>query len=219
MILNMAELNAAEKQHWLLSAIAPRPIALASTVNRDGLVNLSPFSFFNVFSSEPPILIFSPALRIRDGSAKHTLLNLMEVPEVAISIVDISILARVNIASAEYPRHENEFDYAGFTEIPSSRIRPPFVKESRISMECRMTEMKPMGKQGGAGSLIICEVLVMHVSESVLDDHRQIDPAKFGQVARLGGDWYCRMEESVLFKLPKPPALPEKSKTTIRGPL
>ena len=212
MTLNMAELNAAEKQHWLLSAVAPRPVALASTVSRDGLVNLSPFSFFNVFSSEPPVLIFSPSLRIRDGSIKHTLLNMMEVPEVAISIVDISILARVNIASAEYPRHENEFDYAGFTEMSSSRIQPPFVKESRVSMECRMMEIKPMGKQGGAGNLVICEVLVMHVCESVLDEHQKIDPGKFRQVARLGGDWYCRMEESVLFKLPKPRGLPEKWK-------
>lgn len=210
MILEMSGLSAAEKQNWLLSAVAPRPVALASTISRHGRVNLSPFSFFNVFSSEPPILIFSPALRIRDGSRKHTIINLLEVAEVAISIVDISILAQVNIASAEYPEGVNEFEFAGFTQSPSTRIRPPFVKESKISMECRMLELKPMGRQGGAGNLVICEVLVMHVSESLLDQQQKIDPGKFRQVARLGGDWYTRMDESLLFKLPKPQGLPEK---------
>jgi flavin reductase (DIM6/NTAB) family NADH-FMN oxidoreductase RutF len=212
MTLNMAELNAAEKQLWLLSAVAPRPVALASTIDRDGKINLSPFSFFNVFSSEPPILIFSPARRIRDGSGKHTLMNIEEVPQVAISIVDVYILNQVNIASADYANGVNEFEYAGFTEMRSTLIRPPFVKESKISMECKVIEIKPMGKRGGAGNLIICEVLVMHVNESILDRDQKICPAKFSQVARLGGEWYCRMEESVLFKLPKPQGLPEKWK-------
>ena len=212
MTLEMSGLSAAEKQNWLLSAVAPRPIALASTVNRDGKVNLSPFSFFNVFSSEPPILIFSPARRVRDASRKHTLMNIEEVPEVAISIVDISILGRVNIASAEYPDGVNEFEYAGFTEMPSTRIRPPFVKEGKISMECRVIEIKPMGRKGGAGNLIICEVLVMHADESILDPDGKMDPAKFKQVARLGGDWYCRMDGSILFKMPKPVGIPEKWK-------
>ena len=212
MTLTMSELTAAEKQDLLLSAVAPRPIALASTMGRDGKINLSPFSFFNVFSSEPPILIFSPAFRIRDGSRKHTLMNIEEVPEVAISIVDASILIRVNIASAEYPDGVNEFEYAGFTEMPSTRIRPPFVKESKISMECKVIEIKPMGRKGGAGNLIICEVMVMHVDESILEEDQKICPIKFEQIARLGGDWYCRMDEAVLFTLGKPQGLPEKWK-------
>jgi flavin reductase (DIM6/NTAB) family NADH-FMN oxidoreductase RutF len=204
MILHMSELSAAEKQNWLVSAVAPRPIALASTISRDGQVNLSPFSFFNVFSSEPPILIFSPARRIRDASRKHTLINIEEVAEVAISIVDASILDQVNISSAEFPDGVNEFEPAGFTESPSVAIRPPFVKESRVNMECKVKEIKPLGRQGGAGNLIICEVLVMHIDESILDGHQKICPLKFGQVGRLGGDWYCSMDEFILFKLPKP---------------
>ncbi len=211
-MLNMAELTAAQKQNWLLSAVAPRPIALASTVNRDGQVNLSPFSFFNVFSSDPPILIFSPARRIRDGSRKHTLMNIEEVAEVAISIVDASILQQVNIASAEYPDGVNEFEWAGFTQMPSTRIRPPFVKESKVSMECKVREIKPMGKSGGAGNLIICEVLVMHIDEEVLNEAGSICPIKFSQVARLGADWYTQVAETALFKLCKPEGLPERYK-------
>jgi flavin reductase (DIM6/NTAB) family NADH-FMN oxidoreductase RutF len=211
MILNMPDLTAAEKQGWLLSAVAPRPIALASTISRDGKVNLSPFSFFNVFSSEPPILIFSPSRRIRDASRKHTLINIEEVGEVAISIVDASILDQVNMASAEYPDGINEFEMADFTQMKSTKIRPPFVAESKISMECKVIELKPMGRMGGAGNLIICEVLVIHVNENVLDENHKICPVKFGQVGRLGGDWYCNMDEFILFKLPKPNGLPEKS--------
>ncbi len=204
MMICMSELSAAEKQNLLVSAVAPRPIALASTISRDGQVNLSPFSFFNVFSSEPPILIFSPARRIRDGSRKHTLINIEEVPEVAISIVDVAILEQVNISSAEFPDGVNEFEPAGFTESPSVAIRPPFVKESRVNMECKVKEIKPMGARGGAGNLIICEVLVMHIDETILDAGQKICPLKFSQVGRLGGDWYCRMDEFILFKLPKP---------------
>jgi flavin reductase (DIM6/NTAB) family NADH-FMN oxidoreductase RutF len=204
MILQMSELSAAEKQQWLVSAVAPRPIALASTVSRHGQVNLSPFSFFNVFSSEPPILIFSPARRIRDASRKHTLMNIEEVGEVAISIVDASILDQANIASADFPEGENEFEWAGFTEWPSVTISPPFVKESRVSMECKVNEIIPMGSKGGAGNLIICEVLVMHIDETILGTDQKICPVKFGQIGRLGGDWYCSMDEFVLFKLPKP---------------
>jgi flavin reductase (DIM6/NTAB) family NADH-FMN oxidoreductase RutF len=204
MILHMPDLTAVEKQNWLLSAVAPRPIALASTINREGQVNLSPFSFFNVFSSEPPILIFSPARRIRDGSRKHTLMNIEEVGEVAISIVDASILGKVNIASAEYPDGVNEFQRAGFTEMKSLKIRPPFVKESKISMECKVIELKPMGRQGGAGNLVICEVLVMHIDERILDENMKICPIKLHPVARLGADWYAEITEHNLFSLPKP---------------
>jgi flavin reductase (DIM6/NTAB) family NADH-FMN oxidoreductase RutF len=207
MILQMSDLTTAQKQYWLLSAVAPRPIALASTINRKGQINLSPFSFFNVFSSEPPILIFSPSLKIRDGARKHTLMNLEEVPEVAISIVDASILDRVNHASAEFPHGINEFEEAGFTQHASTKIHPPFVKESKVSMECKVIEIKPVGKKGGAGNLIICEVLAMHVDESILDADGKVSPVEFQQIARLGGDWYARMDASVLFKLPKPPVV------------
>jgi flavin reductase (DIM6/NTAB) family NADH-FMN oxidoreductase RutF len=205
MTIEMAGLTTAQKQSWLLSAVAPRPIALASTINRRGQINLSPFSFFNVFSSEPPIVIFSPSLKIRDGARKHTLMNLEEVPQVAISIVDASILDRVNHASAEFPHGVNEFEEAGFTQHASSKIHPPFVKESKLSMECKVIEIKPVGKKGGAGSLIICEVLMMHVDESIIDTDGRVSPIEFQQIARLGGDWYARMDASVLFKLPKPP--------------
>lgn len=204
MIPHMPDLTAVEKQSWLLSSVAPRPIALASTINREGQVNLSPFSFFNVFSSEPPILIFSPARRLRDASRKHTLMNIEEVGEVAISIVDASILKKVNIASAEYPDGVNEFECAGFTEMKSAKIKPPFVKESKISMECKVIELKPMGRQGGAGNLVICEVVVMHIHEDILDADGKICPVKFRQIGRLGGDWYAMITEHNLFKLPKP---------------
>src|ERR1700676_546314 len=155
MILNMPDLTTIEKQSWLLSSVAPRPIALASTINKKGQVNLSPFSFFNVFSSEPPLVIFSPARRVRDGSRKHTLINIEQVPEVAISIVDFTILDKVYTTSSEYAEGVNEFEMAGFTQVTSTRIHPPFVKESKISMECKVIELKPMGTQGGAGNLII----------------------------------------------------------------
>jgi flavin reductase (DIM6/NTAB) family NADH-FMN oxidoreductase RutF len=213
MILHMPDLTAVEKQNWLLSAVTPRPIALASTINREGQVNLSPFSFFNVFSSEPPILIFSPARRIRDGSRKHTLMNIEEVGEVAISIVDASILDKVNIASGDYPDGVNEFQYAGFTEMKSVKIKPPFVKESKISMECKVIELKPMGRQGGAGNLVICEVLVMHIDERILDEKMKICPVKLNPVARLGADWYAWITEHNLFTLPKPYGIPEKPNT------
>jgi flavin reductase (DIM6/NTAB) family NADH-FMN oxidoreductase RutF len=204
MILNVSDLTTLEKQNWLLSSIAPRPIALASTIRRDGKVNLSPFSFFNVFSSEPPVLIFSPSRRIRDASRKHTLMNIEQIAEVAISVVDFSMLNQVNTASAEYPEGVNEFEMAGLSPVSSTRIRPPFVRESKVSIECKVIEIKPMGISAGAGNLIICEVLVIHVEESILDENQKICPIKLHQVGRLGGDWYCHIEEGALFKLPKP---------------
>jgi len=204
MLIEMSHLSAADKQSWLLSAVAPRPIALASTINKNGQVNLSPFSFFNVFSSEPPIVIFSPALRIRDGSRKHTLINVEEIPEVAISIVDIAILEKVNTSSAEFPFGINEFREAGFTEEESITIRPPYVKEAKVSLECSVIEVRSLGKKGGAGNLIICEVQTIHVDTSILDSNGKIDPVRFVQVARLGDDWYTKTDKVVLFKLPKP---------------
>ena len=204
MTIDLSAISTAEKQNWLNSAVAPRPIALASTISKNGEVNLSPFSFFNVFSSNPPIVILAPNRRVRNGTRKHTIMNLEEVPEVAISIVDLSILEKVNQSSAEYARGVNEFHEVGLTEVPSQSIRPPFVKESRISMECRVIELKSLGDNAGAGTLVIAEVNLMHVDDGLLDQNGVIDPERFQQVARLGQDWYTHTDPSVLFKLPKP---------------
>lgn len=189
---------------YLQHAIAPRPIAFASTIDKEGNVNLSPFSFFNLFSSNPPIVIFSPARRVRDNTTKHTLQNVEIVPEVGINIVDYSMVQQVSLASCEYPKGINEFIKAGFTEEKASLIAPPLVKESKIKLECKVLEVKPLGAGGGAGNLVICEVLLMHIDESVLDSNGKPDQAKYDLVARLGGDWYCRADEKSLFKVPKP---------------
>jgi flavin reductase (DIM6/NTAB) family NADH-FMN oxidoreductase RutF len=204
MIVSIKNIPTAERQQWLQSAIVPRPIALASTINKQGVVNLAPFSFFNLFSADPPIVIFSPALRVRDGSRKHTLCNIEQVPEVVINLVDEDMLDRVNQSSADYPEGINELLAVGFNPVASTSVQPPRVRESKVSFECRVKEIKPMGKRGGAGNLIICEVLVMHVADSVLDAGGKIDYRKFRPVARLGGDWYCALPENAIFKLPKP---------------
>ena len=207
MILQIKNLPTAERQQWLQTAIAPRPIALASTVSRKGVVNLAPFSFFNLFSADPPILIFSPAKRVRDASRKHTLINIEQVPEVVINLVDEEILSQVNQCSAEYPEGINELLAVGFTPVESTRVRPPRVKESKISFECRVIEIKPLGTKGGAGNLIICEIQVMHVHDSILGVDGKIDHRKFKPVARLGGDWYCAVRENNIFQLAKPQPL------------
>ena len=209
MILQIKNIPVAERQQWLQSAIAPRPIALASTISKKGIVNLAPFSFFNLFSADPPILIFSPALRVRDGSRKHTLINIEQIPEVVINLVDEDILKQVNQCSADYPEGIDELMTVGFTPVASTRIRPPRVAESKVSFECKVKEIKPMGSSGGAGNLIICEILVMHVQDSILDSTGRISLRKFKPVARLGGDWYCALRENNIFQMPKPePLLP-----------
>ena len=204
MILDLRELGSAEIQSYLQHAVAPRPVCFASTIDSNGVVNLSPFSFFNLFSSNPPILIFSPARRVRDNSTKHTLENVYEIPEVVINMVDEDMVQQVSLASCEYPKGTNEFLKSGFTATPSTLIRPPMVAESKIKMECRVIEIKPLGNIGGAGNLVICEVLLMHIHDSILDENGRIDQMKTRQVARLGGDWYCRTNESNLFKVAKP---------------
>lgn len=193
-----------EAQMYLQHAIAPRPIALASTIDSEGQVNLSPFSFFNLFSSNPPIVIFSPARRVRDNTTKHTLQNVEHIPEVGINIVDYSMVQQVSLSSCEYPKDVNEFKKAGFTEQPSSIIKPPLVKESKVKMECKVLEIKPLGTGGGAGNLVICEVLTMHLDDSLLDEDGKPNQKKYDLVARLGGDWYCRANEASLFSVPKP---------------
>ena len=193
-----------DAQNYLQHAIAPRPICFASTIDAEGNINLSPFSFFNLFSSNPPIVIFSPARRVRNNTTKHTLQNVLEVPEVVINIVDYAMVQQTSLASCEFEKGTNEFEKAGFTMEASTQVKPPMVKESKIKLECKVIEVKPLGTQGGAGNLVIAEVLVMHIDDSILNDENKIDQTKLNLVARLGGDWYCKVDESNLFKIEKP---------------
>ena len=204
MILDLKDLSTAEKQYYLQHAIAPRPICFASTIDKEGNVNLSPFSFFNLFSSNPPIVIFSPSRRVRDNTTKHTLQNVLEVPEVVINIVTYDMVQQTSLASCEFPKGVSEFTKAGFTEQPATLIKPPMVKESKIKLECKVLEVKPLGTEGGAGNLVICEVLLMHIDAALLDEHKKIDQRKINHIARLGGDWYCVVNENNLFQVEKP---------------
>jgi len=204
MILDLKELKPGDRQNYLQHAIAPRPICFASTIDKAGNVNLSPFSFFNLFSYTPPIVLFSPLRRVRDNSTKHTLQNILEVPEVVINIVDYEMVQQTSLASCEYPKNINEFVKAGFTAVPATMVKPPMVKESKIKMECRVVEVKPLGENGGAGNLAICEVMRMHIDDSILDEDKKIDQRKIHHVARLGGNWYCRVDPSNLFIVEKP---------------
>jgi len=189
---------------YLLGAVTPRPIAFASTADLQGRVNLSPFSFFNCFGASPPLLIFSPARRGRDNTTKHTYENVLEVPEVVINIVNYGMVQQASLASAEYPKGVNEFAKAGFTEVPSSVVKPPRVGEAPVAMECKVIQVIQTGEMGGAGNLVICQVLLMHVREEVLDEQGKIDPFKLDAVARLGQDWYCRVQGTAIFKVPRP---------------
>jgi flavin reductase (DIM6/NTAB) family NADH-FMN oxidoreductase RutF len=204
MILDLKDLKPVERQNWLQHAIAPRPICFASTIDKAGNINLSPFSFFNLFSTTPPIVIFSPGRRIRNNTIKHSWQNVNEVPEVVINIVDYDMVQQTSLSSCEYPKEVNEFIKAGFTPEPATIVKPPMVKESKVKMECKVIELKPLGNEGGAGNLVICEVLRMHIDESILDDNKKIDQRKLHHVARLGGDWYCKVDESNLFIVEKP---------------
>ena len=204
MILDLKDLKTAEKQYYLQHVVAPRPVCFASTIDKAGNINLSPFSFFNLFSSNPPIVIFSPSRRVRDNTTKHTLENVMEVPEVVINIVTYEMVHQVSLASCEYPKEMNEFEKAGFTAEPATLVKPPMVKESKVKMECKVIEVKPLGTEGGAGNLVICEVMRMHIDDSLLDENKKIDQRKIHHIARLGGDWYCKVDESNLFTVPKP---------------
>jgi flavin reductase (DIM6/NTAB) family NADH-FMN oxidoreductase RutF len=204
MTLDPKEITVGKMHSFLLGAVTPRPIAFASTVDHAGNVNLSPFSFFNCFGANPPILIFSPARRGRDNTTKHTYENILEVPEVVINVVSYSMVQQASLASTEYEKGINEFVKAGFTEVSSLKVEPPRVAESPISMECKVLQVIPTGDQGGAGNLVICEVVLMHVKEEVLDKDGRIDPFKVDAVARLGGDYYSRVQGSAIFTVPKP---------------
>lgn len=187
----------------LTSSVAPRPIALASTIDETGRPNLSPFSFFNCFGSNPPMLVFSPMLRVRNGTTKHTLDNVRVHAEVVISVVSYAMVQQSSLASCEYPRGVDEFEKAGFTPQAADRVRPFRVKESPVSFECRVTRIIGTGTSGGAGHLVLCEILVMHVDDRILGDDGYIDPHRIDLVGRLGRDFYCRSGAAV-FGVPKP---------------
>lgn len=189
---------------YLLGAISPRPICFASTIDEDGNPNLSPFSFFNVFGSKPPILIFSPARRVRDNTTKHTLENARRTGEVVINVVNYSIVQQMNLASCEYPDGVDEFVKSGLTPIASDMVKPFRVKESPAQLECRVKEIIETGNEGGAGNLIICEVVCMHVNDDVLDANGNIDPHKIDLVARMGANYYCRASGNAVFEVNKP---------------
>lgn len=202
--LDLKNLKPADVQNYLQHAIAPRPICFASTVDSEGNVNLSPFSFFNLFSSNPPIVVFSPARRVRDNTTKHTLENVLAVPEVVINIVDYDMLQQVSLSSCEYPKGVNEFVKAGFNEQKATVVRPPMVKEAKIKLECKVNQVIPLGTGGGAGNMVVAEVLVMHIDESVLNSEGKIDQRKLDLVARLGGNWYTRANADTIFEVEKP---------------
>jgi flavin reductase (DIM6/NTAB) family NADH-FMN oxidoreductase RutF len=203
-VIEPEKLSVAALHGILLGAVTPRPIALASTVDVSGNVNLSPFSFFNCFGSNPPLLIFSPNRRVRDNTTKHTYENVLEVPEVVIHIVNHDMVQQVSLASTEYDKGVNEFAKAGFTEVPSIRVTPPRVKEAPVAMECKVRQVISTGDEGGAANLVLCEVVLMHISDDILDEAGKIDPVKLDAVARLGGDWYARIGRESLFTVPKP---------------
>jgi len=200
----ITELSTALAHNYLLHAIAPRPIALVSTVDKEGKVNLSPFSFFNLFSTNPPVCIFSPSRRVRDNTIKHTLENVQEVAECVINIVDHNIVYKVNQASAEYPKGVNEFKEAGLTELASLHIRPPRVAESPVQLECIVKQIISLGDGPGAGNLVLAEIKTIHFKDGLLDENGKPIQRNFDHVARLGGDWYCRVTSESLFELPKP---------------
>jgi flavin reductase (DIM6/NTAB) family NADH-FMN oxidoreductase RutF len=198
------DLSTPELQALLQGAVAPRPIAFVSSIDGAGEVNLSPFSFFNLFSANPPILVFSPSRRVRDKSTKHTLENVLEVPEVVIHVVGHSLVEQMSLASTEYGKGVNEFVKAGLTEVSSNLVAPPRVKEAPLAFECRVNQVISLGEEGGAGNLVICEVLQIHLDERILDASGAIAPLKLDPVARLGGNWYTKITAESLFQIPKP---------------
>ena len=201
--LDPKELSAAKLQGYLQSAIAPRPIAFASTLDKNGKPNLSPFSFFNIFSSNPPILVFSPARRVRNNSIKHTLINCQDTKQVVINVVNYDIVQQMSLSSTEYPDGVNEFAKSGLTAVPSDIVKPYRVAESPVQLECKVNEIIALGTGGGAGNMIICEVVKIHINEAVLDENGIIDPIKIDLVSRLGGNWYSRANQG-LFEVEKP---------------
>ena len=208
---------------YLSAAVTPRPIAFVSTIDAEGNENLSPFSFFNVFSINPPILVFSPVRRVRNNTSKHTLDNVHQVRECVISLVTEEIAQQVSLASCDFDKETNEFEKAGFTAIKSDLISPSRIKESPVNFECKVNEIFTLGKEGGAGSLVLCEVLKMHIDESILDENNAIDPFKLNIVSRLGANWYGKTNKDSLYEIAKPISrmgmgfdnLPEKIRNSV----
>lgn len=198
------EIKTAQLHAYLLGAVAPRPICFASTIDNDGVANLSPFSFFNVFGSKPPILIFSPARRVRDNTIKHTLENVYANKEVVINVVSYNMVHQASLSSCEYPKGVDEFVKSGFTPVKSDMVKPFRVKESPAQLECKVLQVIETGHEGGAGNLVMCEVLCMHIDDNVLDETGKIDPHKIDLVARMGADHYCRASGSAVFDVHKP---------------
>jgi flavin reductase (DIM6/NTAB) family NADH-FMN oxidoreductase RutF len=198
------QVKTAELHAWLQSAIAPRPICFASTMDENGQPNLSPFSFFNLFGSNPPTLIFSPARRVRDNTIKHTLENIYVNKEVVINVVTYAMVQQASLSSCEYPRGMSEFEKAGFTPIASERIKPFRVKESPVQLECIVRQVIETGNEGGAGNLVICEPVLIHINEEILNSSGAIDPHKIDLVARMGADYYCRASGDAVFEVAKP---------------
>lgn len=222
MRIDPATLPTSELHAYLLAAVAPRPIAFASTVDEAGNVNLSPFSFFNVFSANPPVMVFSPSRRGRDNTTKHTYENLLKVPETVINIVNHPMVEQTSLASTEYDQGINEFVKAGFTAVDSDKVKPPRVGEAPVAFECVVDDIIELGKEGGAGNLVIARVVMLHIQDQYLDTNGKLDTLKLDLVGRMGGSWYCRASGGALFEIPKPLArkgigvdeLPESIRTS-----
>ncbi|MDK7674916.1 flavin reductase family protein [Weeksella virosa] len=202
--INPTELTSPALQKIMQTAVAPRPIAFVSSINKKGDVNLAPFSFFNMFSTVPPILVFSPSRRVRDNTTKHTLENVLEVPEVVIGIANYAMVQQVSLSSTEYEEGVNEFVKAGFTMKDADVVRPKLIAESPVNFECKVQEVVSLGKEGGAGNLVICEVKKIHIREEFINEQGDLDQKKLDLIARLGGNWYSRSNEDSLFEVPKP---------------
>jgi flavin reductase (DIM6/NTAB) family NADH-FMN oxidoreductase RutF len=198
------EIKTAQLHHYLLGAVAPRPICFASTMDAEGRPNLSPYSFFNVFGSNPATLVFSPSRRVRDNTIKHTLENIYATKEVVINVVNYDMVQQMSLSSCEYPKGTDEFIKAGFTKLPSQLVKPYRVAESPAQMECKVIDVIETGNEGGAGNLVICRVVAMHIADDVLDAEGKIDPQKIDLVARMGNDFYCRASGKAVFEVPKP---------------
>ena len=202
--IDLSEIGVSKAHHYLLSAVGPRPICFASTIDEKGRSNLAPFSFFNVFSSNPPIAVFSPSRSGRTGQHKDTFNNVQKVKQVVINLVNYKMVEQMSLASSPYPPETDEFVKSGLTPLKSELIKPFRVKEAPVQMECEVIEIKELGQSGGAGNLVICKILKMHIAEELLNDEKMIDQEKIDLVARMGGDWYCRTNSKSMFEIKKP---------------
>ncbi|MES2645595.1 MAG: flavin reductase family protein [Bacteroidota bacterium] len=201
------EIKTSDLHQYLLGAVAPRPICFASTLDENGQANLSPFSFFNVFGSNPATLVFSPSRKVRDNTTKHTLQNIYANKEVVVNVVNYNMVQQMSLSSCEFPKGVDEFEKAGFTKLASQLVKPWRVAESPVQMECKVLQVIETGTEGGAGNLVICQVMAMHINDAVLNDNQQIDPQLIDLVARMGFDYYCRASGEAVFVVPRPNTL------------